>query len=185
LFISWAVLIMSIVLCSPESLGGLQGILARGGGVKFHSREPRRCLSITAAVAGGAIVLAILLFPFAVASTDPGIRGGGETSWCCCGCPPDRGAGRKCCCVPASDGDPAAATDLPSSACDCSLGTSRDMDSAELTVVPARKYPLPAGESTFAIPTSAHPYRVILSGQSFEDHFMEPPDPPPEPDIHS
>lgn len=59
------------------------------------------------------------------------------------------------------------------------------MDSAELTVVPARKYPLPAGESTFAIPTSAHPYRVILSGQSFEDHFMEPPDPPPEPDIHS
>ena len=155
LFISWAVLIMNIVFRSPESLGGLQGIRVKGEGVKFHTREPGRCLSIAAAVAGGAIVLALLLAPFSLASTDPGIRGGGETSWCCCGCPPDRGAGRKCCCVPAGNGDPVAATDLPSSACDCSLGASRDTDSAEFTVVPARKYPLPPGEFAFAVPSSA------------------------------
>ena len=176
---------MSIVLCSPESLGGLQGIRVKGDGVKFQTREPGRCFFIAAAVAAGAIALALLLAPLAIASTDPGIRGGGETSWCCCGCPPDRGAGRKCCCVPAEVGDPVAATDLPSSACDCSLGTSRDTDSAEYTVVPARKYQLPSGEFAFAIPSSVHPYGVVLSGQTFEDHFVEPPDPPPEPDIHS
>ena len=185
LFIPWTVLIMNIVFRSPESLGGLQGIRVKGEGVKFHTREPGRCLSIAAAVAGGAIVLALLLASFSLASTDSGIRGGGETSWCCCGCPPDRGAGRKCCCVPAGNGDPVAATDLPSSACDCSLGTSRDTDSAEFTVVPARKYPLPQGEFAFVLSSSAHPYRVFLSGQTFEDHFAEPPDPPPERNILS
>jgi len=176
---------MSTVLYSPESPGGLQGIRARGEGVKFHTREPRRCLSITAAVAGGALALALLLAPLALASTDPGIRSGGEKSWCCCGCPPDRGAGRKCCCVPAEGGGSVATTDLPSSACDCSLGTSRDMDSAEFTVVPARKFPRPAGEFPFVFPSSAHPYRVILSGQDFEDHFVEPPDPPPKSNVFS
>ena len=146
----------------------------------FPTRNTGKSFSFAAAVAGGAIALALLLTPFALASTDPGIRGGGETYWCCCGCPPDRGAGRKCCCVPAGDDDPAAATVLPSSACDCSLGTSRDTDSAEFTVVPARKYPLPPWEFAFAIPSSVHPYGVVLSGQTFEDHFVEPPDPPPE-----
>ena len=148
--------------------------------VDFNSRKTGRRFSFLAAVAGGAIALALLLAPFAIASTDHGIRGGREKSWCCCGCPPDRSAGRKCCCVPAGDDDAAAATDLPSSACDCSLGTSRGTDSAEFTAVSARKDPLPPGEFAFTIPSSSHPYGVVLSGQTFEDHFVEPPDPPPE-----
>jgi hypothetical protein len=34
-----------------------------------------------------------------------------------------------------------------------------------------RKYPLPPEEFPFVFPASAHPYGVVLSQETFKDHF--------------
>jgi len=145
--------------------------------MSFLLEKGRRFFSFAASIA---ITVVVAVVPFSFASEGHGIRSDSGTPGCCCGCPPDGGAERKCCCVPAGDGDPVEATGLSSSACGCSLETSRGTDSAELAGVSVRKSSFPPGECVPVIVESARTSRRILQAQTCEEYFIEPPVPPPK-----